>query len=188
LKSLKETQEDLQFHIKSAQESQERYYNRHVQPQPAYAPGDEVWLVRSHIKTTRPSDKLDAKKLGPFKIVEAVNSRSFRLQLPASMSRIHPVFHVSLLERYHENSLPGRTIPAPPPIEIEGELEYEVEAIVDSRLFRNKLQYRVQWLGHKDLTWEPAENLSHCPRLLSAFHTRYPTKSGPTSSLPGIAP
>jgi hypothetical protein len=31
--------------------------------------GDQVYLLRRNIKTTRPSDKLDYKKLGPFKIV-----------------------------------------------------------------------------------------------------------------------
>ena len=187
LQALKETQEDLQFHIKSAQESQERYYNQHVQAQPAFTPGDEVWLLRSNIKTARPSDKLDAKKLGPFKIVEAVNSRAFRLQLPASMSRVHPVFHVSLLEHYIANTLPGRTIPPPPPIEIDGEMEYEVEAVVDSRKFRNKLQYLVQWVGYQESSWEPAENLE-CPEIVAQFHARYPNKPGPVTSLPVIAP
>ena len=52
-------------------------------------------VVRDNIKTTRPSDKLDAKKLGPFKIRSAVGTRSFRLDLPSSMSKVHPVFHVS---------------------------------------------------------------------------------------------
>lgn len=184
LQTLKETQEDLQFHIKSAQESQERYYNQHVQAQPAFAPGDSVWLLRSNIKTTRPSDKLDAKKLGPFKIIEAVNSRAFRLQLPASMSRVHPVFHVSLLEHFTANTLPGRTIPPPPPIEIDGEMEYEVETIVDSRKFRNKLQYRVQWVGYQETSWEPAENLE-CPEIVARFHTQYPDKPGPVRVAPG---
>lgn len=98
LKALKQVQEDLHFHIKTAQASQAKYYNQHAEPQPTLAPGDQVWLLRRHIRATRPSDKLDAKKLGPFKITELVGTRSFRLDLPASMSQLHSVFHVSLLE------------------------------------------------------------------------------------------
>jgi hypothetical protein len=40
------------------------------------------------------------------------------------------VFHVSLLEPYRED---GRVQPPPPPIELEGALEYEVESIIDHR-------------------------------------------------------
>src|SRR4029078_4945153 len=86
LKQLKEIQEDLKFHIASAQESQERYYNQHKEPQPDLQPGDLVWLLRRNIKTTRPSDKLDVRRLGPFKVIAAINSRSYRLDLPATMS------------------------------------------------------------------------------------------------------
>ena len=48
--------------------------------------------------------------------------------------KVHPVFHVSLLEPYHANELPGRVQPPPPAVVIvteEGEAEeYEVEAIL----------------------------------------------------------
>jgi hypothetical protein len=44
--------------------------------------------------------------------------------------RVHPVFRVSLLEPYRED---GRVQPPPPPIEMEGTLEYEVESILEHR-------------------------------------------------------
>jgi hypothetical protein len=185
---LKQVQEDLHFHIRSAQESQEKYYNRHVQAQPELKPGDKVWLLRRHIKTTRPSDKLDAKKLGPFEIIEAMNSRSFRLQLPASMSRVHPVFHMSLLEPCRVNDIPGRLAPPPPPVELDGEIEYEVEAILDSRKVRGKLQYRVEWKGYQDTEWEPAENVQNASELVQEFHRQYPNKPRPSQELPELAP
>lgn len=46
--------------------------------------------------------------------------------------KIYPVFHVSLLERYYLSTILGRTLPPPPPIEIDNELEYEVEEVLDS--------------------------------------------------------
>jgi hypothetical protein len=188
LQSLKELQEDLQFHIRAAQETQEKYYNQHAQPQPKCASGDKAWLLRTNIKTTRPSSKLDVKRLGPFVIAEAVGTRSFRLHLPKELSRLHPVFHVSLLERFHENTIDGRVAPPPPPIEIDGETEYEVEAILDSRRYRGRLQYLVKWLGYNEQTWESPADVHNCPVLVEGLHTCYPRKPRPPMSLSEIAP
>jgi hypothetical protein len=184
---LQDVQADLRFHISAAQESQARYYNQHVQSPPDFAPGDRVWLLRRHIKTSRPSDKLDYRKLGPFKIIAPVGTRSFRLDLPASMSRIHPVFHVSLLEPFQDNTIPGRQAPPPPPIEVEGQIEYEVESVLDSRWHYRKLQYYVDWKDctPDERTWEPADHLSHCNELITEFHRRFPTKPGPVPVAPG---
>ncbi|KAG0223368.1 hypothetical protein BGW42_005930 [Actinomortierella wolfii] len=49
---LKETQEDLQFFMGSAQESQEKDYNRHDLPQPDYKPDDQVMLIAKNIRET----------------------------------------------------------------------------------------------------------------------------------------
>lgn len=176
LSLLKDVQEDLRFHIALAQEYQQQYYDQHHLPQPNYQPGDLVWLLRRNIKTTRPADKLDVVRLGPFAIVDAVNSRSYRLDLPKGMGRIHSVFHVSLLEPYVANDIPDRLAPPPPPIQYDGQDEFEVEEIVDSRLRYGRLQYKVKWVGYPAPEWEPADNLTHCQDLINEFHTRYPTK------------
>ena len=54
-------------------------------------------------------------------------------------------------------------------------------AIVDSRYFgrAKKLQYRVQWTGYAELSWEDAANITNAGDLLNNFHTRYPRKPGP---------
>ena len=183
LEQLKAIQEDLRFHITSAQESQKHYYNQHRQPQPNFQPGDKVWLLRKHIKTIRPSDKLDVVRLGPYDIIEAVNSRSYRLDLRNQMPRTHPVFHVSLLEPYHANEIEGRIPPPPPPVEIEGEDEYEVESILDSRIRYRKLQYLVKWVGYDDLDWYPHSDITHCTELLEEFHNHHPSKPRPHVAL-----
>ena len=61
---------------------------------------------------------------------------------------------------------------------VNGELEYEVEAVLDSRVWRNKLQYLVGWKGYgsEERTWEPAENLENAKEAIAAFHFRYPNQ------------
>ena len=146
--------------------------------------GQQVWLLTTNVRSQRPSKKLDYKRLGPFKISEVVNLVTYRLKLPKKM-RIHPVFHVSLLEPYHKNTMEGRIPPPPPPIgEItdEGdEREWEVEGILDSRLYYRKLQYLVTWKGFlkKDDSWEPAEGVKHCQALIRQFHHDHPFRPGP---------
>jgi hypothetical protein len=39
--------------------------------------------------------------LGPFKVVDIVGTQAYKLALPPLYSRLHPVFHVSLLEKAH---------------------------------------------------------------------------------------
>lgn len=59
--------------------------------------GDKVYLLRRNIKSDKPIKKLDAVKLGPFRIRKFKGPVSFELELPKRM-RIHPVFHKLLLE------------------------------------------------------------------------------------------
>ena len=40
-----------------------------------------IYLLRKHIKTKRPSDKLDHIKLGPFKIQKKLELVIFKLEL-----------------------------------------------------------------------------------------------------------
>ena len=97
---------------------------------------------------------------------------AYKLELPPTMSRVHPVFHVSLLEPFYARK---SFKPLPPPIEIEDEYEYEVEAIMDKRTRRVGrrviTQYLIKWsgYGHEHNSWEPAANLTHCSEMLQAF-------------------
>ena len=110
----------------------------------AYNPGDLVFLSSRNIKTARPLKKLDNKILGPFKILEAMGT-SYRLQLPTTM-RIHNVFYPSLLRRAAEDPMPGQINEPPQPIVVNDEDKWEVEDILNSRLFGRgkRLQYRVK--------------------------------------------
>ena len=61
---------------------------------PSFAVGEKVSLLRRNIRTSRPSGKSDAKRLGPFEILAKVGPVAFKLRLPPTM-KIHPTFHVS---------------------------------------------------------------------------------------------
>ena len=91
---------------------------------------------------------------------------------------IHPVFHVSLLEPFKSD---GRIQPPPPPIELEGALEYEVEAINKHRTTghkKPKTSYLVQWKGYgpEHNSWEPEANVANAPEQLVEYWKRYAEK------------
>ena len=56
--------------------------------------------------TTRPSRKLDYKKMGPYKILAKIGSSAYKLDFPPSM-KIHNNIHISLLEPYEDNKFPS---------------------------------------------------------------------------------
>jgi hypothetical protein len=49
------------------------------------------------------------------------------------MRAVHPVFHVLMLEPSVSNSIPEQIQSPPPPVEIDGEAEYEISEILDSK-------------------------------------------------------
>ncbi len=65
--------------------------------------------------------------------MKQINVMTFQFKFLGSM-KIHHVFHVSLLEFYHTSTIPRRIHDPFPPIEIDGEHEYEVEEILDSKI------------------------------------------------------
>jgi hypothetical protein len=89
---------------------------------------DYVWLNTKYWNTVRPSLKLDNKNYSPFKIT-AKEGNSFWLQLPASM-KIHPVISPDKLRKSTDNLLPGQVNRPMDPVEIAGNIEYEVEEVL----------------------------------------------------------
>ncbi|KAB5588096.1 Transposon Tf2-7 polyprotein [Ceratobasidium theobromae] len=125
--------------------------------------GDRVMLLRTNIKSDRPSQKLDSRKLGPFTILRKISSHAFELDLPASL-RIHLVFHINLLTKWQEADEFNRPKPRPRVfISEEGEEEQEVQEILDWwRDEEGQLRYRVRWVGKGEEgdSWEWAEKMA----------------------------
>ena len=79
--------------------------------------------------------------------------------------KVHPVYHIGLLERYRDSKDPKRKQIVPEVEEIDGEMNWEVREVVESRQNRRKkhnpIEYLVLWEGYsdEDRTWEVYDNL-----------------------------
>jgi len=115
--------------LENTRESMKKYFDRKTTEQPRIDVGDLVMLNAKKKRSKRPSKKLSPKLYGRFKVLEKKASRAYKLEISPEW-KIHPVFHISLLEPYRASNLPNREQPPREPKEIEGDLEWEVESIV----------------------------------------------------------
>jgi hypothetical protein len=162
--------------LTATRERMAKYWDATRREGPKFAEGDYVMLDGRYIKTKRASKKLDAKLYGPFRIQRiGRNGRSATLELPPRW-RIHPTFHISLLEPYRGD--PNR---APPPIDIDADGEgWTPEAIVaagpdDDNPRHHK--FLVKWVGygHEENTWETYEQMADIgPDLLRKYYDEHP--------------
>jgi len=67
---------------------------------------------------------------------------------------VNNTFHISLLKPYQDNRFPSQIKEHPSPIQREGEDEYKLDEIIDSRLHYNKLQYCAKWKGYSPEHYE----------------------------------
>jgi len=121
-------------------------------PAPKIQVGDFVFVLTKFIRTTKPSKKLAEKFLGLFEVVNQLGSHSYLVKLPTHLQSIHPVFHISQLELVHPSTIPNHLNSSLPPIVIDGNLEFELEQVLDSKLDHQRkdpLLYYVQWAGYK---------------------------------------
>ena len=65
--------------------------------------GDHVFLKvmskRGVVKFGK-RGKLSSRYIGPFGVLERVGTVAYRLAVLASLSRVHAIFHVSMLRKY----------------------------------------------------------------------------------------
>ena len=103
--------------------------------------------------------KLAPRYIGPFEILDRVEGVSYRLALPPWMSQVHPIFHVSMLQKYVSDPTHILLVQD---ISVGEDVTYEEEpiAIIDreTRRLRNKdiTMVKVQWHRHspEKCTWE----------------------------------
>ena len=126
-----------------------------------YAEGDQVLVrLRPHRQTSASGtahSKLAKRFYGPFQIIKRIGSVAYQLQLPPD-SRIHPVFHCSLLKPYIPSNdsvplfLPPKFIDNQPCVSPLAILDTKWEETASGK----QLMVLVQWAGlfPKDTSWE----------------------------------
>ena len=108
--------------------------------------------------------KLAPRYIGPFEILQKIGNVSYKLDLPTSLERIHPIFHVSMLRKFVSD--PSKVL-SEPEVEILGDLIYVEQPvrILDTQIIklRNKEipKVKVLWNHHnlEECTWETRESM-----------------------------
>ncbi|KAJ9509777.1 hypothetical protein QJQ45_011617 [Haematococcus lacustris] len=155
----------------AAQSRQAAYANK-ARRDVEYKVGQKVLLSTKNLKLQPgKARKLIPRYVGPFEILLLVGAVAVKLDLPASMSRLHPVFHVSLIKPYTGTDVGFM----PPPVTWMDETPvYYVERLLDHKGVKdNKASfYLVQWEGCDSThnTWEPRSNLTDCDKVLAEYN------------------
>ncbi|CAL9002196.1 unnamed protein product [Prunus brigantina] len=158
--------EIIRERLKAAQDRQKSYAdNRRKDLQ--FEVGDWVFLKLSPWKGVirfGKRGKLSPRYIGPYEIVERVGPVAYRLALPSDMSRLHDVFHVSMLRKYIPD--PSHVLEEQP-IELAENLTY-VEQPVQILDWKTQVLrtreiplVKVLWRSHnvEEATWEPEDQM-----------------------------
>ena len=92
-----------------------------------------------------------------------------------------------MLEPATPNMIPNRVQLPPPPVFIDGEPEFEIAEILNSKVNQQccncKLLYLIHWTGYagtdEETSWILATELGNAPELVADYHAAYPAKPGP---------
>ena len=105
-------------------------------------------------------------------ITHIISPVVYWLELPGHW-KIHNVFYSSLLMPYRETMEHGENFTRPPPELVEGEEEYVVDRIMNSRRHgrAKKLQFLIHWEGYSSVhdSWEDAADV-HAPEKLEEYY------------------
>jgi hypothetical protein len=157
--------------LAAARDRMKEYADRKRTPV-EFSVGDRVWLNCKNLNFKgQPSKKLLARFIGPYTIEQRVGGQAYKLTLPSEMSRVHPVFHVSLLRRFVDDG----EIHVPPVHEVHDEVYHGVDCIVRHRGSGAKKQYLVKWTGYgpECNTWEPARRFEQdCPDVVAEYNRK----------------
>ena len=176
-----EAWEQAKENLKKAQKRQQTQANK-TRREPDFDEGDYVYVSKKGWTTDRPSVKLDTQNAGPYKILEKVG-HSYRLELPQNL-KVHDVLHADRLRKAPMTPMPGQEEEPEPPMEVEGEQEWEVVKLLASRIHKGKLQYRAEWKGYdEDPVYYDAESFKNSPHKVRQFHEDQPEAPGPPVNL-----
>jgi hypothetical protein len=156
----------IQVNILAAQSRQKSYADNRCSPL-EFKVGDRIYLRVSPMKCVRRFDikgKLAPRYIGLYSIIDKYGPMSYQVELPAKLSEVHNVFHVSQLKRCLK---PPTDVVIEETIPLESDLTYKVYPIMileqQDRVTHNKTIwfYKIQWNDHSkdEAMWEREEFL-----------------------------
>lgn len=125
--------------------------------------GDFVFLIVSPKKGVLrfgKKGKLVPRYIGPFEVIKTVGKVAYQLRLPASLSGVHDVFHVSMLRKCQPDT---SHVVHLEDIEVQDGVTYEEQPVkildIKEKVLCNKViqLVKVLWQHHgvEEATWEP---------------------------------
>ncbi|XP_015072616.1 uncharacterized protein LOC107016764 [Solanum pennellii] len=164
-----------------AQSRQKSYVDRKIRDL-EFMVGERVLLKVSPMKGVMRfgnKGKLSPRYIGPFEIVERIGEVAYQFALPPGLSSVHPVFHISMLKKYHQG---GDHVIQWDSVLLDKNLTFEEEPITildrQIRKLRSKeiASVKVQW-KHRPLeeaTWETELDMrSKYPHLFERSALRH---------------
>ena len=166
-------------------EARENMREIHARPkEPEFKAGDLVWLDTKHIKLPDESGNLSSRtkfsalREGPY-VIDTVlpGARACKLVLRQG-DQFHHTQPVSRLEPVRDSeAFPDAHVRYPPaPIQVDGEVEYEIDHIV-SHKFDDKTgrrTYKVRWKGYgpEEDTEMSLARLRNAAELVAEYHAK----------------
>ena len=126
VKNIEEKVQVTQQRLKAASNRQKSYVDlkrRNIE----YEVGDKVFLKVSlwrKILRFGKKGKLSLRFIGPYEILERIGPVAYRLTLPPKLTKLHNVFHVSMLRRYRSD---GSHIQPIQVVQVQAKFSYEEE-------------------------------------------------------------
>lgn len=155
-----EALKQLKQHLLRVQQQMKSQADKHRR-EVKFSVGDWVYLKlkphRQQSVTRRVYPKLSARFFGPYQIIAQIDSVAYRLQLPDS-SKIHLVFHVSLLKK--AIGVRPSSSELPPELELDSSSEVYPDRVLSTRIVQKHGESVSQWLiqwhskSIEEATWE----------------------------------
>jgi len=170
-RKMKERHKEARAALVKSQEEMKRQADRSRKEVEEYRVGDKVLISTKDFLMElmkRVTKKLTEKFIELYVVRKIVSENAVELELPALL-RIHLVVNIRRIVKYREQVEKQKKIP--PPVEVAGKKEYEVEKILDRQDKRGKMKYLVKWKGYtaEENMWERIKNLKNAMEKVEEF-------------------
>ena len=131
---LDELHQHLQENIAAAQLRYQSTTKAHWLLAPKFLLSSQAFIKAQCFCTAHPLKKLADKFLGPYEVIVQLGTHSVTLRLLDNLHAVHLVFHVSMLEPTTPNMIPDQVQLPPLPVFVDGEPEFEITGILNSKV------------------------------------------------------